>query len=302
MNNPKNVAETIPSVFNDDMTDIVYISDKLKYFFPDTYNRLTRLFDEMDIKWDEVKGTKDIWIRDYMPIQIAKDSFLVYDYAPDYLKGKDLDYKTDSHNIFVGYIPGCQWKDVGIKLDGGNVVPCCDSYILTDKVFTENGYEKNDPIFFQYLQNTIHKILIIIPWHCNNPDDPHADVYGHADGFVRWTHGRHVLMSNHRDTEPEEAGEIRRRLENAGFEVTEMLFDVPNPNTDFNWAYINYLEVGDKIVMPAFGIPEDKQALKYIKDSHPHSTIRTFRMRDIASKGGALHCITWNIKEPYLPF
>ena len=36
-----------------------------------------------------------------------------------------------------------------------------------------------------------------------------------------------------------------------------MLFDVQNPNKDFNWAYINYLEVGNKIIVPTFGIPED---------------------------------------------
>ena len=42
-----------------------------------------------------------------------------------------------------------------------------------------------------------------------------------------------------------------------------MLFDVPNPNRNFNWAYVNYLQVGNKIIVPTFGIPEDKQALKY---------------------------------------
>lgn len=57
-------------------------------------------------------------------------------------------------------------------------------------------------------------------------------------------------MSNHRDSFPEEADEIRFRLEALGFEVIEMLFDVPNPNRDFNWAYINYLQVGNKIIVP----------------------------------------------------
>ena len=34
-----------------------------------------------------------------------------------------------------------------------------------------------------------------------------------------------------------------------------------------------------------------------IQEENPDCVVRGFRMRDIASKGGALHCITWNIKR-----
>ena len=88
----RNLKELLSSIsdipvdnFNDTMTNFVYISDKLKEFYPRTYARLTRLFNEMDIEWGEIEGTKDIWIRDYMPIQIADDHFIVYNYNPDYL-------------------------------------------------------------------------------------------------------------------------------------------------------------------------------------------------------------------------
>jgi agmatine/peptidylarginine deiminase len=49
--------------------------------------------------------------------------------------------------------------------------------------------------------------------------------------------------------------------------------------------------------VPTFGIPEDIQALRYIKKANPDSIVRGFRMKDIAKKGGALHCITWNIRK-----
>jgi agmatine/peptidylarginine deiminase len=55
--------------------------------------------------------------------------------------------------------------------------------------------------------------------------------------------------------------------------------------------------VGSKIIVPTFGIPEDKQALKYVREANPGCVVRGFRMRDIAKNGGALHCITWNIKK-----
>lgn len=105
-------------------------------------------------------------------------------------------------------------------------------------------------------------------------------------------------MSNRRESNSREADRIKHYLNKKGFHVTEMLFDVNKPNPIYNWAYINYLQVGNKIIMPIFGIQEDKQAFKYIQEANPHCEIRTIRLRDIASLGGALHCITWNIQKP----
>jgi len=283
--------------FNDTMTNFVYISDKLKEFYPRTYSRLTKLFDDMEIEWGEIEGTKDIWIRDYMPIQISSDNFVIYNYNPDYLKDSGVEYITDSQAIANRVLKHCNKEHYDITLDGGNVVTCAGHMVLSDKVFTENGRKKYDPEFSNYISVVLNSEIIFLPWHCDNPKDPNADVYGHADGFIHWTGDNRVLMSNHRDYCPEEADEIKRRLECVGFEVTEMLFDVPNPNMDYNWAYINYLEVGNKIIVPTFGIPEDKQALRYIKKANPDSIVRGFRMKDIAKKGGALHCITWNIRK-----
>lgn len=291
-------AFTLPTPnFNDAWTDFVYISDKLKEFYPSTYTRLTKLFDEMEIEWDEVKGTKDIWIRDYMPIQIDNDRYLVYKYDPDYLKKYGQKYLTNSKTVFKDVLNHYHWRDIGITLDGGNVVPCANYYVMTDKVFKENGKPLYDAEFCVHLKDSLYSDLIILPWRSDYSKDPYADVFGHSDGILQWTGKNKILMSNHREFRPEEADEIKSRLEDFGFEVTEMIFDVPNPNRDYNWAYINYLRVGNKIIVPTFGIPEDKQALKYICEANPGCLVRGFRMRHIARNGGALHCITWNIKK-----
>ena len=296
------ISDVLVDNFNDTMTNFVYISDKLKEFYPRTYSRLTKLFNEMDIEWGEVEGTKDIWIRDYMPIQLSREHFFVYKYDPDYLKNSGNKYLTDSQTIYKGVLQNFKLRDLGIILDGGNVVSCASYRILTDKIFIENGKKLYDPEFCRQIENVLESKVLYLPWHREFPKKPNSDVYGHADGFVQWTGCNKVLMSNYRDYHPKEAEEMRHRLEDAGFEVKEMLFNVPNPNMDFNWAYINYLRVGNKIIVPTFGIPEDDQALNYVKESNPLCTVRSIRMRDIVSNGGALHCITWNIKKSGLPF
>lgn len=284
--------------FHDACTNFVYISDKLKVYYPGTFNRLVKLFGEMDIKWDEVKGTKDIWIRDYMPIQLSHNKFLTYDYAPDYLLGTGDKYRTDSRTIYKDVLPKCFGKhyeciNANIILDGGNFVSCGPYRLIADKVFRENyGNSENMKLFLDKLGRFY---FVPLPWSRDNSQIPNADVYGHADGLVRYCSSRKVLMSNLHVTHPKDACSIKRRLENIGFYVVEMKFDVPCQNDDYNWAYINYLHIGTKIIVPTFGIAEDKQALRIISEVNPDCIVRGFRMRNIADNGGALHCITWNI-------
>lgn len=37
------------------------------------------------LKHYDLRNTRDIWSRDYMPVQLTKDLFLNYTYSPDYL-------------------------------------------------------------------------------------------------------------------------------------------------------------------------------------------------------------------------
>ena len=212
----------------------VYISNQLEKKYSDTFRRLTALLSEEGVEWDIIPNTNDIWARDYMPIQIGDNDFLLYRYEPDYLLDDPKRKATITDASFVCNSMDIRCRVTDIKLDGGNATLCGEYVVMTDKVFVEKKKKK-----------------------CINPKDEDSDVYGHSDGFVHWCGGNKVMMSNHRNTDPKEASEIRRIMESFGFEVTEMLFDVPHPEPLWNWAYINYLQVGNLIVMPVFGIEED---------------------------------------------
>ena len=277
-------------------TNIVYLADKLKIKYPDFFHRFTHLLNIMDIKWNLIPHTKDIWVRDFMPIQTANGEFLQYNYKPDYLQdNQSIRLQSDPSYICESMQLNCKKTD--IIIDGGNITICDNRIVMTDKVFADNHKEKNDTSFKKLLENFLGHEIIIIPWHCINPDDEYADIFGHSDGFIHWCGDNRVLMSNHRDFDAEEAKRIREIMESFSYQVTEMLFDVKNPMTDWNWAYINYLQVGQKIIMPSFGIPEDRQALSYVEKANPNCEVRQIRMKDIAAYGGALHCITWNIRQ-----
>ena len=283
-------AREFIKMIQDQDTNIVFLSKWLKTEDSDFFSRFTMLMDEMDIHWELLKYTNDIWARDYMPIQLGKNDFLKYRYWPNYLleKKKDKEFITDCKRACEAL--GITYRETDMIIDGGNMVPCGDYIVMTDKVFTENRVEKYDPSFIARLETELGRRVIIIPWHKTA-----GDVYGHADGFIKWCGGNKVLMSNHRDTDPKEAEEIKQKLEKYGFQVTEMLFNVAEPSPDWNWAYVNFIQIGNKILMPSFDIPEDEQAFNYVKDAFPNCEIRQIQMRNIADNGGALHCLSWNI-------
>ena len=290
------------TLMHDRETTEVYFSPLLndkEEGFPTFYKQLTDLLNDkrIDIVHKELKSTEDYWARDYMPIQLGRNEFLKYRYYPDYLvkskNPKDIDYITDVTKVLRRM--GIPCRSTKLIIDGGNMVPCGPYIVMTDKVFAENGREKGDAEFKALLESELGHPVIIIPWKSYSDD-----VYGHADGFIKWCGGNRVLMGNHGDINPPEAAAIREKLESYGFEVTEMRFKdrVSSPQTNLNWAYINFLQVGRNIIMPIFNIDEDEIAKQFIQEAFPDCKIYQIEMEEIARKGGALHCISWNILPP----
>ena len=284
-------------LMHDEDTNMVFISPWLKDKndgHSEFYQRLMDVLNELGIKSKELKCTNDYWARDYMPIQLGKDEFLNYHYYPNYLVNMDtIGTITDATKVLRGM--GISCRSTNLIIDGGNMVSCGPYIVMTDMVFSENRKKKDDADFKALLESELGHPVIIIPW------TPHEDdVYGHSDGFIKWCGDNRILMGNHGDCFPDEAEAIRRKLEIYGFEVTEMRFKgkVDSPCYELNWAYINFLQVGKNIIMPKFNKEEDTLAQQYIQKAFPDCNIRQIEMEEIAKKGGALHCISWNV---YLP-
>ena len=67
--------------------EIVYLSELLEERYPDSFNRLTSILKKHNVEYRLLKGTKDIWCKDYMPIQNESGKLVQFRYEPSYLKG-----------------------------------------------------------------------------------------------------------------------------------------------------------------------------------------------------------------------
>ena len=91
-------------------------------------------------------------------------------------------------------------------------------------------------------------------------------------------------------------------LEKEGLAVETLpLFDcqenVPGELPSAWGCYINYLRIGNQVVLPAYDLPEDQVALDTIRNLLPDAQVSQVPCRSLAERGGVLNCISWTIQD-----
>ena len=71
----------------------VYLADLLKDRHPSVFNRLQDILQSHGIEIRVLTNVKDIWARDYCPVQVLPKTTVKFRYEPDYLKD-DPELKT----------------------------------------------------------------------------------------------------------------------------------------------------------------------------------------------------------------
>jgi len=282
-------------MITDQETNFVHFSEIFKQQFSTEYSEIISILDKHNIGHDCLKGTKDIWCRDYMPIQISETEFIEYRYDPDYLQAKKYRKKKTYPDIVCDIIELKTIKS-DLIIDGGNVIKSKNRLILTDKVISENFDFYTQPELIEKLKKTFQVDHIsIIP---REPDK--KEIFGHADGMIRFLDENKVLINGY-------FNEYDRKFKDNffsaldGLEIIELNFNASNPNEKVNWGYINYLQTENVILIPQFGIDEDKQAFEQFEKIFPNyaleNRIERINALRIIEHGGVFNCMTWNIRK-----
>lgn len=261
----------------------IYFSSLLKQkkYLP-FYNRLVKLFNDNNLSCEFIEGTKDIWMRDFMPVKSTDAKYIQFDYHPIYLK-KYPKYITDGSLIAKKL--GIETIKTDIKLDGGNFVCYNGKAIITSRIFKENpNYSKQE--LTDKIKNLLKldKIIII---------EEENDTYGHSDGMVRFVDDNIVLINEYPKKDIKYKKKLTDVLEKENLKYIEM------PSTDnitnAIGLYINYLQVENIIVLPAFNIDTDKKTLEMFKGIFNEYKILQLDCTEIAKDGGVLNCISWQL-------
>ena len=270
----------------------VYLSELLMDKYPETCKKLIAILEKHHVKYSFIKGTKDIWCRDYMPVQTESGKFIQFRYEPSYLKGKKEweDSRSDVKEV-------CRLNNIDatfsdINLDGGNVLICDDRAILSDRIFSENpDYEKDSLI--NELSKLLECEIIIIPAQ-------KGDYTGHADGMVRFVDRNSILGNKLADECKYWQKGMQKVIDTYNLTYIDVPFitdikDPKHPDSAIG-IYVNFLNVNDLIVMPIFNRDEDRQVLEILKKTFPNKIIETIDYNDVAKEGGLLNCTTWVVR------
>lgn len=276
-----------------EMKETVFLSSELVTRYATFYKRFRELMEDNHVHIQLLSNTNDIWCRDFMPVKISGEKYVQFTYDPDYLKGAWADLRTDpapvTRNLNLDLVKS------PLVIDGGNVIMQDRTVVLTDKIFRENPKRRKTGIL-----DEIQKILevdkvVVIP---TEPDD----FTGHADGMVRFVGPDTVIINDYlwQDGYSRTFIEkLRRSLAEAGMSIAGTLpyrsFQRKNKHGDFTalGCYMNFLEMNDLVILPAFALEEDEVALNKCRAYFPSKKVVQVDAREIAEDGGVLNCISW---------
>ncbi|MDE5608079.1 MAG: agmatine deiminase family protein [Muribaculaceae bacterium] len=270
---------------------VVYMSALMAERHPAVCKQLTDILNRHNIPFAFLKGTKDIWCRDYMPVQTPSGKLIQFKYDPSYLR--DRKYSESRSNVrYVDQLNGLTPEFSEINLDGGNVVMFGCKAIITDRIFSENPDWDKEKLVSE-LSRLLECEIIIVPAY-----KVEYDFTGHADGMIRFVDNNTVLVNNLDQDFKYMKEAMIKALEKANLTYINFPWfehKIKGNNEHAIGIYLNYLEVDDLIVMPVFGVPgnKDAEALAKLKEVFPNKTIETIDYNEIALCGGILNCTTW---------
>ena len=279
-------------MITDNQTNKIYFSPALERDCPRLWTSIHQALTERKIRHGILmKNPQYFWCRDYMPIQIAEDNFVVYHFRPNYLlKEKDkYDYALKCDGYEICKAMNYPMTEMNLVLDGGNVVKCGDTIVMTDKVFRENS-DKSRIEVERILHDKLQSDILFLPWDTE-------DYCGHSDGMVHYAgEGRILASSYYYDFYPSFAKEIEKILEKK-FDVIRLKSNIKLKNRN-NWAYINFLQTEKLIMVPQLDIEEeDALAVEQISNVFPDVEVIGIPALEAVNDDGALNCVSWNIKD-----
>lgn len=176
-------------------------------------DRVFAALDLFNVKYKLLNNTKDIWLRDFMPVKTKSGKYVSFRYEPSYLANNPqlrTYFKTDIAPSFK--VDNLVYTD--INLDGGNVVfsPSKEKVIISDRVYSENpSWHKAE--LTAKLAKLLEANVIIIP-------SLKSDMTGHADGMVRLV-GENTAIVNAPLSPYGFEAKVKKSLQNYGFNVID---------------------------------------------------------------------------------
>lgn len=268
---------------------MLYFSSDIKKQLPSFYSQIERVLNQANQSFQLLPLVGDIWCKDWMPVPTGSKDYIKFKFDPHYLKGLDEQPKPDvdmvTSNLQLVY------EQSDIVLDGGNLVRNRSKAIVTDKIYEENPTLNKLDLINGIKTALGLKELIVIPRESK-------DFVGNADGMVRFIDEKTVFINDYSFVNEEFKDQLNYQLKENGLDIIDLPYmpqrSVSEGESNAMGNYINFLEVGDKIVLPTFGLDSDRMAFEILRRNLPGKEIIPLGSIELANLGGVLNSVSWS--------
>lgn len=275
----------------------------------------------------------DAWARDNMPLFLTNGEKLrTVDFRFNAWGGKVdglySDYHDDDHlgesvskklKLLSYYLPSFVLEGGSIAIDGEGTLITTEACLLSKGRNPTYTKEEIEEILHDYL--AVDKVIWV----------PHGiyqdETNEHIDNMVSFVKPGEVVMAwcnNKSDHQYRYCQQTLQALEEAydakGRKLVIHKMPLPKPmylskdiadqliSNDATLdnreegrrlaaSYVNYYQGKDFIVMPAFGVKEDKEAFRLMQELYPNKKIHQINTYEILLGGGNIHCITMQLPK-----
>ena len=283
-------------MITDPETNFVYLSGLLasetKYL--SFWQYLKGILEREHIAYELLHNTKDLWCRDYMPVQVEKARFVQFNFNPTYYRDPKYAHLRSEPKEVTENIAFLNPEASAITLDGGNLVKWKGRAILTEAVVEENPHIPKAALISRLKEILQLEHLWLIPWQ------PY-DSSRHSDGMVRFLDSRRLLVANYEKESISWKKRYRKALDKTGLNLIPFPAITVNEKNEYRdyvatGCYINFAWIGNTILFPQFGLEEDEEALALIRQLLPEKNVVPVDCDSLAYFGGVLNCCTWNVR------
>jgi agmatine/peptidylarginine deiminase len=273
---------------DDNTTPMLAFSSYLRTAFKALWTELTTVLKQYGVAYTELKHTRDIWARDYMPVRNTRGEWVRFMYRPPYLD-KAPSWRTSQQEV-EKCMMGLSFTDCPLVIDGGNVVLCGNKAILTDAVYAWNSNHQPQDIIRMLKEALVVDDIVIIPSY-------EDDEYRHGDGVVAALDGQRVFVVD--DARYGNYGTVlRQQLSAAGLTCIPVPFydaieEEGADNMSAKGNYLNFLATPAVVLVPQYGLPLDEPVLQLYRQHFSQPCVG-IACNQLATEGGVLHCVSWS--------
>jgi agmatine deiminase len=277
-----------------------------------------------------IAGYNDTWLRDTGPLSLghkphvksdAKLKLLSFQFNgwgnkfPHALDNQLAETLWKEKAFCHPLLDSSEFENVPITCEGGNLDTNGAGVLLTQAPCLLNENRNTNLTAEEWTKIAQKHLGISRTWWLDYGQIAGDDTDGHIDTLARFCGHNHIVYQSCDEADypfAESLADMAKQLKGWTSDPAHQINGEPLRLTALPWpdplysadgerlpaTYANFLIINDAVLMPTYGVAQDRPALDTLASCFPDREVIGIPCRPLITQGGSLHCITMQISAP----